>query len=648
MQAKWESPRDMRSEADRGTDEPSRPFAGSSRSLETVLDALPSMVAYWDRNLSCCYANRAYLRRFARAPDAVIGPGLRDLPGTDVFALNEHHMAAALRGEPQAFDCELTKADGSVEYTRANYMPDLGADGEIAGFIVMINDVTAMKCMEERQLEREASLADLLARHVEADAWRKMGEEIAGIGHWRFNLRDQAVTWSEEIYRIHGVTPEEFSPTLESAIGFYDPEDRGTVHAAVALAASRGVAFDFRLRIVRPSGEIRHVRSLGKTVPGQDGATETIVGVLIDITAQHDVEQNLRVANQQLDKIAYTDGLTGIANRRRFDEAFEREWRAAARGAAMLSLIMIDVDRFKAFNDLYGHQAGDACLRQVALAIQSAAQRPYDLTARYGGEEMVMLLPATDSDGARQVAERACKAVRALGIRHEANPDHSHVLTVSAGVATTDPSIARAVESRHALVAEADAHLYEAKRRGRNRVVSPAELGVQPATPADEEEARLAALACYEQAGATRRAEDLDRIARMAATLTGAPIGLVSLVGRDEQQFAGNFGLPGLEKTGRDVSFCAHTIQGGDPLIVADATKDPRFKDNTLVTGDLGLRYYLGAPIVSERSGHRLGAVCVLDQSSHTETSAAQREIMSELAKLAAMVLEDAAKDALS
>ncbi len=116
-----------------------------------------------------------------------------------------------------------------------------------------------------------------------------------------------------------------------------------------------------------------------------------IFGVFADVTDQQRSEHALRVANSRLEAIAHVDGLTGINNRRRFDEAFEAEWRAAARNGHALSIVLIDVDHFKSYNDAYGHQCGDECLRAVADVLQSIACRPKDMIARYGGEEFVMM-----------------------------------------------------------------------------------------------------------------------------------------------------------------------------------------------------------------------------------------------------------------
>jgi diguanylate cyclase (GGDEF)-like protein len=194
--------------------------------------------------------------------------------------------------------------------------------------------------------------------------------------------------------------------------------------------------------------------------------------------------ENQRQLAAELRRLSSTDGLTGLANRRAFDQALDSEWRRTLRYKTPLSLLMIDVDFFKRFNDTYGHPAGDACLRRVAEALSGKARRAGDLAARYGGEEFVVLLPHTEATDALRLAERMCDAVRELALPHQASAAADHV-TVSIGVAGAvaamryvpeeDPRGANdnrgAIASPDAasLVASADRALYAAKAAGRNR-----------------------------------------------------------------------------------------------------------------------------------------------------------------------------------
>ena len=176
--------------------------------------------------------------------------------------------------------------------------------------------------------------------------------------------------------------------------------------------------------------------------------------------------ETLQEHNRELAVLADHDGLTGIANRRRFEDALQQEASRAARSGTPLSLVLFDVDYFKRFNDTYGHVEGDACLRQVAAALRDSLVRPADLAARYGGEEFVALLPDTDAAGARMVAERIRAAVMALDIPHAGNGPG--IVTISAGVHTLAGSAAAADTA--ALVERADVLLYQAKQSGRNQV----------------------------------------------------------------------------------------------------------------------------------------------------------------------------------
>ena len=179
-----------------------------------------------------------------------------------------------------------------------------------------------------------------------------------------------------------------------------------------------------------------------------------------------EANEALQVANQKLEVYAQTDGLLGIANRRYFDARLVDEWKRAQRERQALGALMLDVDDFKAYNDHYGHLAGDDCLKAIAGAVAGRLQRPVDLLARYGGEEFVVLLPNTGPEGAQKVAQGLCEVVRALALPHAQSRVAAWV-TVSIGVAVRTPN---GTGDPNALVAEADEALYRAKQQGRDRV----------------------------------------------------------------------------------------------------------------------------------------------------------------------------------
>lgn len=187
------------------------------------------------------------------------------------------------------------------------------------------------------------------------------------------------------------------------------------------------------------------------------------------LLTREEVEQanrRLQDANRALERLTRLDGLTGVANRRHFDETLEREWRRAARSGAPVALLLADIDCFKAFNDAYGHLDGDDCLRRVGQVLRAGAQRAEDLVARYGGEEFAVLLPGLDEEAAAAVAERLRQRLEELGIAHERSTVAPSV-TLSGGVSALVP---RRGLAPSALVAAADSALYRAKQAGRNRI----------------------------------------------------------------------------------------------------------------------------------------------------------------------------------
>lgn len=187
------------------------------------------------------------------------------------------------------------------------------------------------------------------------------------------------------------------------------------------------------------------------------------------IRARVKTHLTLKHQTDLLRSLSLIDSLTGIPNRRNFDETLLAEWRHCAREGKPLSLLMIDIDFFKRYNDEYGHQAGDACLRAVAACIKSCMTRPHDLAARYGGEEFVCVLPDTPYDGGLAKAQSLLEAVHALAIPHIASEVPGAMVSISIGLASITPNQERFMEN---LTLAADQALYQAKQEGRNRVKS--------------------------------------------------------------------------------------------------------------------------------------------------------------------------------
>ena len=184
------------------------------------------------------------------------------------------------------------------------------------------------------------------------------------------------------------------------------------------------------------------------------------------VRARVNTHLTLKVQSDLLQSLSFIDGLTGVANRHRFDDGLEAEWRRCRRLITPLALLLIDIDNFKKFNDCYGHMAGDTCLQEVAAILKGQIGRSHDLLARYGGEEFACLLPDIYFDGALQKAEAMVRAVRDRGLPHSSSETAS-VVTISMGVAVTVPGPDRQPTE---LVSIVEAQLYEAKRQGRNQV----------------------------------------------------------------------------------------------------------------------------------------------------------------------------------
>ena len=240
------------------------------------------------------------------------------------------------------------------------------------------------------------------------------------------------------------------------------PDDWPAVEAALASIAADGHAPPYAFRARHKDGRYVWVEAHGRKLLDEEG----IVLSMRDVTRRKEAEALLHEANNRLQRAVMLDGLTGIANRRCFDLMLQREFRRAVRAELPLALLLLDVDHFKAYNDTYGHPAGDECLRAIAGVLGQQMRRAADLAARYGGEEFAVLLPDTDISGAMAFAEWVRDAVRHLGVAHRTSP--GRVVTLSVGVAVIWPQ--RDGQTMQDLVQVADAALYEAKANGRDRV----------------------------------------------------------------------------------------------------------------------------------------------------------------------------------
>ena len=282
------------------------------------------------------------------------------------------------------------------------------------------------------------------------------------------------------------------SPASKGLLG-YDPDEmmamdpHDTVHPDDAAALTRHFAAvveghgsdtaNFRMR--HKDGRYIWVEAVARNIGGDQGS----VVVIRDITARKAAEAQLHAANNQLQRIALQDGLTGIANRRSFDLALQNETRRCTRAELPLAALLVDVDHFKAYNDTYGHSAGDECLVAIAKALNGATRRPADFIARYGGEEFIILLPETDQEGALHFARNLMDAIDQLAIPHEQGV--AGMVTVSIGVAAIWPGPSG--PPARALIDAADAALYGAKRTGRARV----QLGQVSVEPTSQTEATV-------------------------------------------------------------------------------------------------------------------------------------------------------------
>lgn len=406
----------------------------------------------------------------ARSPDGenYIGrdlsntPLLRDLssrPAADVYHFRSpldgvQRISFYRQSERYPLLLMATKAEDDVLATWRRE-----AVGRLAGVLALVAVIALLGLYLIRQLvQRQHMTTALLAK--ESD-FRLLSEESSDmVARLDWHGRIQYV--SPSCAAVVGWRADQLTGT--PALAGVNPEDLPRVEIMVASLKAGEISdarIIYRTRH-REKGEIWVESTMRATRSAETGVINGVVAISRDMTAHKNLESRLA-------ELANLDGLTGIANRRQFDERLEYEWARARRDGTPLALLLIDVDHFKSFNDQYGHQAGDRCLQAVARALSAVARRPADLAARYGGEEFALIMPDTDGAGCAQVADRFRAALREAAVPHALTAP-SGLVTASLGGVSIRPASLQGQVGCGFLLEAADLALYEAKNAGRDRL----------------------------------------------------------------------------------------------------------------------------------------------------------------------------------
>lgn len=268
-----------------------------------------------------------------------------------------------------------------------------------------------------------------------------------------------------QIEQLLGWTPSSWSTVNDWAERMHEEDRQKTVDFCVSQS-QQGVDHEADYRALTRDGDYVWIRDVVHVVRRPDGSVESLVGFMFDISERKKAEDKILQLQRDLETLSYRDSLTGVANRRMFDTIYDVEWAKARALGEPLSLIVADIDYFKQYNDHYGHMQGDQCLKRVAKALDLSASRTRDLCARLGGEEFVLVLPATGEDSALNVAERCRKLLAREEIEH-AGSGVAKLVTMSMGLGTIIPG---ANDDQHSFLDMVDRRLYRAKAEGRDRV----------------------------------------------------------------------------------------------------------------------------------------------------------------------------------
>jgi diguanylate cyclase (GGDEF)-like protein/PAS domain S-box-containing protein len=432
--------------------ETERRLAESEARYRSLVEEQSELVSLMTPDGVLRYVNEAYAAQYGWPTEKIVGKSIFDfVPGNEHAQVADQLARVCAQREAVESENRIVLPNGQSRWVAWTNRAIADAEGRVTVIHSVGRDIQVRVDTERRLLASEARYR-FLAEHS--------ADMILLVD--RYGNRIYASPASRKLL---GFEPNEVTAMrLEDSI---HPEDAPRV-MPVLTANPADTVLTYRMRC--KDGGYVWVETTGKTVEIESGERQRLV-IVRNVSARKLVEDSLAEANARLEVLSSQDWLTGLANRRSFDELLATEYRRAEREDRALALLMIDVDRFKAFNDRYGHPAGDHCLRRIAEAISVSINRPSDIAARYGGEEFAVVLPGADEAGAMVVAVNMQCAVRDLDIEHTGS--EWGVATLSIGVAAVRPGAPGA--SLDLLLKEADRALYFAKNAGRNSVM-PASL----------------------------------------------------------------------------------------------------------------------------------------------------------------------------
>ncbi|MEO8778296.1 MAG: sensor domain-containing diguanylate cyclase [Rhodanobacter sp.] len=305
----------------------------------------------------------------------------------------------------------------------------------------------------------------VVVEEVDSSVYKTLLESTKAIP-WKINWATMQFAYiGPQIEALLGWAPDSWLTVQDWAERIHD-EDRDRVVQFCVAQSQAGIDHEADYRALSRNGEFVWIRDVVHVVRNGDGTVDSLVGFMFDISERKKTEEQLIMLQRVFEELSFKDGLTNVANRRRFDALMEIEWINARRNRQPLSLIMLDIDYFKQYNDRYGHLEGDACLKRVARVLGAVTTRARDTLARIGGEEFVLILPETDGAMAHQLAERCRALISAEQIPH-AGSAVGPMLTVSFGVGSIIPADG---DEALSFIEQIDRQMYQAKQLGRDRI----------------------------------------------------------------------------------------------------------------------------------------------------------------------------------